>query len=356
MMNKLNFCIVAAMIVLSSCAEDGELVEKASVGAQLDIEVGGETQPNQVFVDLSSDKQQVIDRSSWDFGFYSGASNSVILNAASGMLAYQLDKSDLAAVTVEDTLGLGEILSLEAIFASLFLPEAPDWLFSSVDWVDDPTGDLSKTAISSISENANSNLVYIINRGSTAAGMNRGWIKLKVDFIDGAYSVKYADISDQDFNEITVEKEDDYNFSYLSIDNGLVMVEPESESWDLALTTYIDIQNFGVEFPYGVKDWVIQNRTIKTAQVSVVENILTEFQEFTAEDVDGLTFSSDVDAIGGSWRTVASPTPGSVTAVVDDKFYVIEDTDGNYYKLVFTGMLSTTGERGYPQIQYELIN
>ena len=45
-----------------------------------------------------------------------------------------------------------------------------------------------------------------------------------------------------------------------------------------------------------------------------------------AADLDGLDFSSAQNSIGSGWRTIASPTPGSVTGVKEDVFYVIKDS------------------------------
>ena len=46
-------------------------------------------------------------------------------------------------------------------------------------------------------------------------------------------------------------------------------------------------------------------------------------------------------------------------AVNPDIFYVVEDIDGNLYKLAFTRMYCVAaecaGERGYPEFTYELL-
>ena len=42
-----------------------------------------------------------------------------------------------------------------------------------------------------------------------------------------------------------------------------------------------------------------------------------------------------------------------MTAVKDDRFYVVSDGEGTLFKLVFTKMLSDRGDRGFPAIQYQ---
>ncbi len=71
-----------------------------------------------------------------------------------------------------------------------------------------------------------------------------------------------------------------------------------------------------------------------------------------AANIAGLTFGSSQVNIGSSWRSGGGP--GSSPAVRADRFYVVKDADGNYYKVKFTA-LTTNGERGKPQLQYALV-
>ena len=48
--------------------------------------------------------------------------------------------------------------------------------------------------------------------------------------------------------------------------------------------------------------------------------------------------------------------PGSTGGVKTDRFFVIKDCGGNYYKLQFLSFGSgDSGERGRPELQYELL-
>ena len=348
--------ILAGVLIMTSCSDDPEFIEPPSSGSTLDAEVGGETQPNQVYVDFSSDNQSPVQRRNWDLGFYTGSDYVVTLNSSNGMLAYELDKTILQDVTEEDTVGLGAQLSLDAIFGALFAPVVPPFVSESINWADDPTGDLNNTAITKI-DNTDQN-VYIINRGKAADGSELGWLKIKVTQDAGSYRLEYAEISSQATELVSVPKDENLNFVYYSFDSGFANVEPGKMEWDIAFTTYIDILPFGqVTLPYAVKDWVIQNRNAESAEVVIDagEDILDRFDSFALADIGSLDFDDEINAVGGNWRTVASPTPGSVTGVKDDRFYVVKDPDGNYYKFIFTKMLNNTGERGFPQVSYSLL-
>ena len=79
--------------------------------------------PNKVFIDLSANRETPIQRTSFDLGFYNGADDyRVTLNSATGMLAKQIAKNDLNAVTATDTLGFSNevvISQTEPVPASL---------------------------------------------------------------------------------------------------------------------------------------------------------------------------------------------------------------------------------------------
>jgi hypothetical protein len=44
---------------------------------------------------------------------------------------------------------------------------------------------------------------------------------------------------------------------------------------------------------------------------------------------------------------------GQGLEVYGDRFYIIKDAEGYYFKLRFTRMTSTAGERGRPQFEYK---
>ena len=59
-----------AVLTLASCSNDNEntpIAEKASNGAIKQLSVGGANQPNQVFLDLSTETSTPVNRVSWDF-------------------------------------------------------------------------------------------------------------------------------------------------------------------------------------------------------------------------------------------------------------------------------------------------
>jgi hypothetical protein len=348
---------LVGLLGISACNEDDiPSLVPPTIGAVVDPNVGGADQPNQVFIDLSSNQQTTVARNTWDLAFYSGDEFRVILNNSVSSLARSIDKNDLNDVTADDTLGFGAQLDIDAIFGALFGP-APQWLSEVASWTDAPSGDLAKTAIAEVSANADENQVYFINRGKNPDGSARGWAKIRVIRGVSGYTLQYADINDTSFQELTITKSNDFAFIYASFDNGITKVAPAENNWDFVFTVFTNLLpiNATTSIPYAYKDYVLTNvSNVEVATVTITADIT--YDDFLIGDIGSLDFSSNLTTIGSGWRTVAQPGTTLETGVKADIFYVIKDSDENYYKLKFTRLVDpNTGERGNPQFIYNLI-
>jgi len=359
-MKHLSYTIlVITLSMFSACNNEGETPEiPASEGAILEVPVGGPTQPNQVYIDLSTDQQSVVNKSIWDLGFYNGTEFAVILNAASEVMAREIPKNDFSQIIPGDYEGFSDQTTVDGVFSTLFNPPPyPDWLSESENWIDSPDGNFSKTVLKNIGAKSS---IYYLNRGLTPDGVNRGDMLVKITKNTNSYKVEYVIPGGSNVRSQEIPKSDQFNFTYFNFDDGTVSVAPEKDFWDIAFTTYmekLDIGN-GIFIPYRFQDYVIQNRNnvkIATVLISESDDLIDSYESFSRSDVQNVDFSKDVNSIGSNWRTVASPTPGSVTGVKEDRFYIVSDSNGNFYKLLFIQMLSKEGERGFPQITYEIL-
>ncbi len=326
--------------------------EIVSASGTMEINGGGATYPNKVFIDLSANRQTAVARTAWDLGFYSGNDFRIILNSSSGMMAYALDKTDLNTVTNADTAVLRSRLSYDAVFSAITSNPVPDWVPSAVNWIDDPSGDLTKTAMAQISVTASENKVYIINRGSGigAPAPALGWKKIRIVRNGNGYTLQHADINATTFSEIQITKNTEYEFQYVSFSGGIAQVEPMRERWDIAWTHFGNTTNFGSgPVPYYFPDVILQNR----AGVETVQVIASTYNTFSEADLVTLEFGVQNQLkIGTNWRTGGGP--GGSASIRNDRFYVIKDADNNYYKLRFTA-LTTSGVRGRPQFEFALV-
>lgn len=306
--------------------------------ATLELDGGGEDQTNQAFVDLSKLEQTVVDKSTWDLGFYTEAGeHRVILNSSAYLMARPLEKTDLTAVTTEDTTGFA---------AAMQIPQFSP-MFGAIDWIDADDGDLSKTAFGDIAADMASAKVFIVKR-------NGDWQKVKIAQSGENYEIQYADINSSQVKSATIEKNPDYNFTFFSFENQAVMVQPASDKWDIMYGTFTVALPLGegTFIPYGFKDYITINRT-GVSVATVMESEIT-YENFAEADVSSLDFSTAQNAIGSDWRQGGGPT--SAPSLFTDRFFVLEDVDGHIYKIKFTRLTTPGGERGYPEFTYELVN
>jgi hypothetical protein len=73
------------------------------------------------------------------------------------------------------------------------------------------------------------------------------------------------------------------------------------------------------------------------------------YQDFTSSNIDNSLYEIDQRVIGANWRDVFN-------GLFNERFYIIQDTDGNTYKLKFTSMVNENGVRGYPKFEYQILN
>jgi hypothetical protein len=318
--------------------------ELVATAATATINGGGATFGNKVFIDLSANRHTVVQRTNWDMGFYCGSDAfRVTLNAATNMMAKQVNKTDLLQVTAADTLGFAADVSF-----SQFNP-----LPGQLPYIDYPNGDLNRTAIAAISATDADNRVYIINRGNGigTTAPNRGWKKIRIlRNASGGYTLQHADIAAASFATIDIAKDDAYFFKYLSFETGSLAVEPVKKKWDIAWSYFANVTNFGAgEVPYMFQDIITLNRNAQVAKVLVSAK---PFADFGEADLAAQTFLTAQNAIAADWRSGGGPT--TQPAVRTDRYYIVKDGDNNYYKIRFTA-LTQNGERGYPAYEAVLV-
>jgi len=341
---KFSLSSVSSPVIAGSISQFTlKFSEIVSQGTSLVGEGGGATFGNKVFFDLSANTQKSVLRTSWDLGFYSGAEWRVILNSSTGTMAKQINKNNLNDVGTADTLGFAE--------DEVFSQENPTT--QSLAYIDYPDGDLSKTAIAEISATETDNKVYIINRGfgvGTPLPL-RGWKKIRViRNTSGGYTLQYADINATSFQTIDIPKNNSYFFNYISFENAAVDVEPEANKWDFAWSYFSNVTDFGTgEVPYLFQDFISLNRNVQVAKVMTAT---ISYESFAESNLTGLSFSGAQNAIGSDWRNGGGPS--TQPSVKTDRFYIIKDSENNYYKLRFTAM-TQNGERGYPAFEYVLV-
>jgi hypothetical protein len=352
MKKLLLLSVTVAALVSCSKDKDPVIIVPPSSGStmQLNGGTGGASAVNSIYVDFSADKQDSVKRAGWDLGFYCGSDFKVIINNTNGSSAKKLAKTDLNAVTEADfnladlKINLGADNS-EPEFAKLDDPRKPSIL--------------DKTVIDPISSTEADNKVYILAPvgGSHSIVISaEDCYKIRIFRKGSGYTLQYAKLKDATFKTIDISKDADHNFNYVSLTGGkTVTVEPAKSNWDIEWTwsMYYDPT---AGYIYSYSDIVFINNL---AGVTALERVYSSpeiaadaFTKFNKDSVTKYSLQSKRDVMASNWRI----TTGTGKGVKKDRFYVIKDVAGNFYKLKFSSFTEEEGgTRGKPEIRYELI-
>ncbi|MEK7227038.1 MAG: HmuY family protein, partial [Bacteroidota bacterium] len=256
-------------------------------------------------------------------------------------------QNDLIAVGAADTIGL--TLSVNQI------SPAP----SDMAYFDDIAGSVTNTVIPEVSATDANNKVIIINRGTGGSTAARPWMKIRVLRNAGTgYTLQYARITAATFQTVQISKDNSYHFKLLSFENGVISAgQPEKAKWDLVWGYSLFQTNFGTGLvPYNFSDMIAVNHL---SNVQVKEKIYADaataaaaYSAFNKDSVNATTLVTGRWTIGSSWRSTQPATGARL-----DRFYLIKDAQGNYYKFkcLSMGVGSDGGTRGKPRFQYDLI-
>lgn len=137
-----------------------------------------------------------------------------------------------------------------------------------------------------------------------------------------------------------------------------VSVEPAKTKWDLNFTVFTNYLNMGSgDVTYGYSDFITSNSKGGTQVYQVLVATGGSYADFTKAKVVEDSFKAsltDQRMIGANWRNGGGQN-GSLPSIRTDRFYVVKDAAGNYYKVKFLTMTNDAGERGYVTLEYAIL-
>lgn len=367
------YLLVGAAFIAQSCINDNEdPVSVAKIeGSIADPRVGGATQPNQVWIDLNETDpvtkgplQKLNRRTDWDLALYSGPEFKVVLNSSIMMAAAKIPNVTNLSQVTEATVSTLK----NQVQVANFNP-------ANEVYIDDVKGNFPSgyTAIEEIKANDSENGVYLVNMGKeiytgsvpvgsvATGGDSRGWKKVQIVRSGEGYKVKSADIDGNNYYEVTVTKNAAYNYIFISLKNkSEVSIQPEKKKWDLCFTVFTNTISGAGSYIYA--DFVTINNVGGTGAYEVIVPAGTSgveaYNNFKTSDINPSKFIyNDQRVIGSNWR---NPVGTNGLEVYGDRFYIVKDPNGYYFKLRFTRLTKANtddqgvkDERGFPSFEYK---
>ncbi|MEJ5106630.1 HmuY family protein [Chryseobacterium sp. MYb328] len=361
--------LLSIMAATQSClsADDDPVAVRPMTGSEVNVTLGGATEPNQVWIDLSEHENPNINkRTDWDLGFYSGDDFRVSINGSLAMTVIKIpNATDLNKVKANNVESLKEIAQVGTFDAE------------NLKYIDNPNGDFLKqtTGIDAIKANDADNPIYLVNMGreipaggNVAAGTvslsgdERGWKKMQILRAPNGYKIRYADLNAENENikEYIITKDPEYNFTFFNLKTGTpVKIQPKKKKWDLAFTTFTNEVFMGANSAgsYFYADFIVTNTLngVGAYQVNATGSLDEAYSAFKLKDVDPSKFVfNDHRAIGDKWRTTTGTSTNPTAFVYSDRFFVLKDAEGFYFKLRFNTMKnSKSGERGFTNFEFD---
>lgn len=312
----------------------------------VEVNGGGATYPNTVYIDLSKGEQYPVARTDWDLAFDTGSEFRVLINGTTGAMAYPTGEFSMNEVGADLETQLVADGTLALTFTNL----------EGILYVDDAANPLSKPALGTVSATDSQNQVFVLSRGTSGTDA-RPWKKIRILRSGGGYSLQHAAVDATAFATVEISKNTAQNLVYYSFENGVTEVEPEKTGWDFAWTAGTSSTPFATAvngtLAYFYQDLVYHNIYGGSKAVQVMESDIA-YEDFVESDISALSLVSDSRlTIGPNWRSAGGPT--SSPAIREDRYYVVQDPVGNVYKVRFLA-LTKDGERGRPSFEFNLVN
>lgn len=319
-------------ILLTSCLKDDEAVKPHQPGVTTTNSFNmGTNYRYQTYFDIETNTfvSQNL-KTTWDMAFDTRPSGfSIIVNAAKFCKVANTGTTNFNAVT--DTVG--------------------------AQWKADETGSLDTTAIGiwgtySADTAISLGNCYILDRGFDENNVHLGYKKI---IINGAgkytFSITFANLDGSDLHTVEVLKNNTYNFTFLSLNNGgeTVIVEPPSNTWDITFTQYTYIYQT-VDYPY--YPYLVTGVLLNQNHVTAAADSVNSFESIQLADTATLNFTNKMDIIGYDWKDYSFTT--AQYTIRPSKNYVIKSRNGLYYKLHFLDFYKD-GIKGNILFEYQLL-
>ena len=328
-----NLLYIAIVFAISSCLKEEEPITPFDRGG---VQIGGidinsnADYSKQIYYDIEKNEVvRTVDRSSWDLAFETTPTGYRILtNTASVMTVSKTGETDFNNVTDLSAMSL------------------------NFKW-DDASGNSDSLALRDwISGGIPTNEVFVVNRGEKPNLVSRGYKKLKIISVSATeYVIEFANINGTDLQTKTIPKNTDKHYTAFSFEEGgkIVEVEPNKGRWDMVFTQYLaTFYDLTPQLIYSVNGILINSK-----ECNAVKIFDKAFDDITLSDLGAYSLSDSANVIGYEWKLY--DFDAATYAIVPGMNFVLKSKSGLYYKMRMIDFYSTSGLKGSPRFEFELL-
>jgi hypothetical protein len=312
---------MVSAFLLAGCFEKDEPIAPFPRGEVevISLEVGPKY-TNQLFYSFAQNAVvKTVARNSWDISFSTKIGNNTIyMNTGNSIYGALTDKDQVS--DVHDTVGLKF-----------------KW-----DW---SNGRDDSTVLYDWEKY---NKVAVINLGYDLDNVHQGYVKVKFAMRNDSLVLHYGFVGQRSERTAVIGKDEMYNRVYFSFVVGKqVDIEPVKTAYDLIFRQYI--------YYFTVEDlsYSVLGALYNPSNTRVLSIMDKNFSEIALSDTLKYAFNPNHDVVGYDWKFFNIDQ--GVYIVYPEKNYIIQSAEGFFYKFHFVDFYNTSGERGYPKMEFKLL-
>ena len=313
--------LIALMVwVLTSCDPGEETVAPALPGnVERTIINQGKDYEEQIWFSFSVGSViATTDKFSWDIEIApSSEQGTIMLNGSKFMRA-----------------GLANVSSVEAIIDPAAVELGIDHQSGAVD------------SLQLGLPSALLNEVYLVDLGRRIDGSEIGNALFQVtSFTDNALTFEYRLVEETTVHTETVPLMEHEWVRYSLLEHEEADGIPPSAEWDICFTQY------AYRFYNPVIDYLVNGVFSNTQRVAVAQDETRDFESISLATVDSLEFGNQRNIIGYDWKSYNIDE--GFYQVYPEKNFIVRVDNEVYYKLHFIDFYNSSGERGYPLMEWQ---
>ncbi len=321
--------IVFLAFTFSSCEKKEEpvVLPKSNDSLQLESASLGPNYDKQIFLNIDTKEQTVIENNIWDLYFDADHNGYLIyMNGGKGILIANSGSTKFNTVSNPSSL-VWRWDAANGLEDSLVLK---NWLNKKTNYSNDS--------------------VYVIDRGSQITDNSRYMLFKIISVNNSSYELKISNVDGSNIHDFSVAKDQNKAHVYFSFDNGgtYLNVEPDIDNWHITFLRYRWVYyQFNPPLLYTVTGIYINNKRV----IAAVDSSM-KFTDINSNTCSQFHYSSNRDAMGFDWKVYNFSTGKYVTRNFVN-YILITNYPEKYHKIRFIDFYDNNGLKGTPRFEVQ---